>query len=74
MDLIRLAILRRIYTQSYADYIVEVFEELANVKDKLSDFKMLKQSNQMAFQLSIITSLGHENDHKTIHHRESVQK
>lgn len=47
MDLVRLAIPRRTYTQSHADYIVEVFEELANIKDSISGFKIIKQANQM---------------------------
>lgn len=47
MDLVRLAIPRRTYTQSHADYIVEVFEELAAIKDSLTGFKIVKQALQM---------------------------
>lgn len=36
MDLVRLAIRRRTYTQSHADYLVEVFAELVAVKDGLA--------------------------------------
>ncbi len=43
MDLVRLAFPRRTYTQSHADYIVETFEELARVKDKLCGFRIIKQ-------------------------------
>jgi len=40
MDLVRLAIPRRTYTQSHADYIVEAFEELADQKDDLKGFQI----------------------------------
>lgn len=40
MDLVRLAIPRRTYTQSHADYIVEAFEELAAHKDVLRGFNI----------------------------------
>ncbi len=42
MDLVRLAIPRRTYTQSHADYIVECFKELAEEKSKLWGFKVIK--------------------------------
>ena len=31
MDLVRLAMPRRTYTQSHADYIIEIFEDLAKI-------------------------------------------
>ena len=43
MDLVRLAMPRRTYTQSHADYIIECFGELAEQKDKLCGFKITKE-------------------------------
>ncbi|MDG1736902.1 MAG: tryptophanase [Paracoccaceae bacterium] len=38
MDLVRLAIPRRTYTQSHADYIIEAFEELCEVRTSLKGY------------------------------------
>ena len=43
MDLVRLAFPRRTYTQSHADYVVEVFEELAAKKDSLKGMRIVSQ-------------------------------
>ena len=43
MDLVRLAFPRRTYTQSHADYVIEVFEELAAQKDSLKGMKIVWQ-------------------------------
>ena len=43
MDLVRLAFPRRTYTQSHADYVIEVFEELAAQKDSLKGMRIVKQ-------------------------------
>ena len=43
MDLVRLAMPRRVYTQSHADYIVEVFEELLAVRDGLRGLRIAYQ-------------------------------
>ncbi len=40
MDLVRLAMPRRVYTQSHADYIVETFAELAPRKDILAGLRI----------------------------------
>ncbi|KCZ54712.1 L-cysteine desulfhydrase [Hyphomonas beringensis] len=47
MDLVRLAMPRRVYTQSHADYIVEVFEELAARKDDIRGLKIVKEPPMM---------------------------
>ena len=47
MDLVRLAIPRRTYTQSHADYVIEVFEELAGIKDTLKGFRITRQPRLM---------------------------
>jgi tryptophanase len=47
MDLVRLAMPRRVYTQSHADYIIEVFEEIAKMKDDLCGFKITEEPPMM---------------------------
>lgn len=47
MDLVRLAFPRRVYTQSHADYIVEVFEEIAARKDSLRGMRITWQPAAM---------------------------
>ncbi|MBL7978577.1 MAG: tryptophanase [Bacteroidetes Order II. Incertae sedis bacterium] len=40
MELVRLAIPRRVYTQSHMDYVIEVFEEISRHKDQLPGMKI----------------------------------
>ncbi len=47
MDLVRLAMPRRVYTQSHADYIVEVFEEIIAIKDQLQGFEIVDEPPMM---------------------------
>ena len=47
MDLVRLAIPRRVYTQSHADYVIEVFEDLVADKDKLRGYRIHWQPSAM---------------------------
>ena len=47
MELVRLAIPRRTYTQSHADYIVEVFEELAGMAKDLKGYKITREPKLM---------------------------
>ncbi len=47
MDLVRLAFPRRTYTQSHADYLVEVFAELAAMKDSLSGYRITWEQKLM---------------------------
>jgi tryptophanase len=41
---VRLAIPRRVYTQSHVDYIVEVVEEVFRRRERLKPFRILEQA------------------------------
>jgi len=41
MDLVRLAMPRRVYTQSHADYVIETFSEIAAVKERLVGYRIV---------------------------------
>ena len=43
MDLVRLAMPRRVYTQSHVDYIVEVFEHLVEKKSDLRGYRIVEE-------------------------------
>ena len=43
MELVRLAMPRRVYTQSHVEYILEVFQELINEKDQAKGVKITKE-------------------------------
>lgn len=47
MDLVRLAIPRRTYTQSHADYIIEAFEELSQIRDSLTGYRITWEPKQL---------------------------
>ena len=47
MDLVRLAMPRRVYTQSHADYLVEVFEEVVRRRDSLRGLRIVSQPPQL---------------------------
>ena len=43
MELVRLAIPRRVYTQSHIDYVIEVFQEIKKHKRKAKGIKIVKE-------------------------------
>jgi tryptophanase len=47
MDLVRLAMPRRVYTQSHADYVVEVFEEVVRRRQELRGLRIVSQPPQL---------------------------
>ncbi len=44
MELVRLAVPRRTYTQSHIDYVAEVIGEVARRKDRLRGYRMVEQA------------------------------
>jgi tryptophanase len=47
MDLVRLAMPRRVYTQSHADYVVETFAEILADRDALRGYRIVQQPRAM---------------------------
>ena len=47
MDLVRMAMPRRVYTQSHADYVLEIFEEIVAERDKLPGYRIVWQPEQL---------------------------
>jgi tryptophanase len=47
MELVRLAIPRRVYTQSHIDYVVECFERLYDRRDTLCGYEITEEPPQL---------------------------
>ncbi|MEO0607395.1 MAG: tryptophanase [Pseudomonadota bacterium] len=47
MELVRLALPRRTYTQSHADYVIEAFAEIHAVREKLCGFSIIREPQRM---------------------------
>jgi tryptophanase len=47
MDLVRLALPRRVYTQSHADYVTEIFEEIVRRAPELTGYEIVSQPPAM---------------------------
>jgi tryptophanase len=58
MDLVRLAFPRRVYTQSHADYLIEVFEDLVANKDNLRGYRITWQPPAMRHFTAKFCPLG----------------
>ena len=58
MDLVRLAMPRRVYTQSHADYIVEVFEEIVRRRDALRGYRIAWQPERLRHFTARFAPLG----------------
>jgi len=43
MELVRLAIPRRVYTQSHIEYVIETFDEILKEKDQVKGYKITKE-------------------------------
>ena len=44
MDLVRLCLPRRVYTQSHIDWVIEAFGELVSRKDRLPGYEIVSQA------------------------------
>lgn len=44
MELVRLAIPRRVYTQSHIEYVIETFEEILKTKEGVRGYKIIEES------------------------------
>ena len=58
MDLVRLAMPRRVYTQSHADYVIETFAEIAAEKERLSGFKIIWEPTALRHFTARFAPLG----------------
>ena len=58
MELVRLAIPRRVYTQSHIDYLIEVFEDLVASKDSLRGYRIVWQPSAMRHFTARFSPLG----------------
>ena len=58
MDLVRLAMPRRVYTQSHADYLVEVFEEVVRKRATLRGLRIVSQPPQLRHFTARFEPLG----------------
>ncbi len=47
MELLRLAVPRRVYTQSHVDFIIEVFGEIAKRRDRIRPLRLLEHSETL---------------------------
>ena len=47
MELVRLAMPRRVYTQSHADYVIEVFDDVRRVRETLKGFRIAREPKRL---------------------------
>ena len=59
MDLVRLAMPRRVYTQSHADYVVETFAEIAAQREQLGGYRIVQQPRAMRHFTAQFAPLSH---------------
>ncbi len=58
MELVRLALPRRVYTQSHIDFVVEVFEDIARRLNSIRGMKLLEASEHLSHFTAKLAPLG----------------
>jgi len=58
MDLVRLAIPRRTYTQSHIDYVIEVARDVASRASSLRGYRIVRQPAQLRHFTAAFSPLG----------------
>ena len=58
MDLVRLAMPRRVYTQSHADYVVETFAEISGVRKSLPGYRIVWEPSALRHFTARFKPLG----------------
>ena len=69
MELVRLAIPRRVYTQSHVDYVIEVFEDIYHDREALRGIEIVQEPDQLRHFTAHFRPLAPETvHHETDHH------
>jgi tryptophanase len=58
LDLVRLAIPRRTYTQSHIDYVIEVCEYVASRADELTGYRIVDEPGTLRHFTAVFEPLG----------------
>jgi tryptophanase len=58
MELVRLAVPRRVYTQSHIDYVIEVAGEVARRRDAMRGFRIVEEQPHLRHFTVRLAPLG----------------
>jgi len=58
MELVRMAIPRRVYTQSHIDYVIEIILEVFNNRNKLKGYKIIYEASMLRHFTARFESIG----------------
>jgi tryptophanase len=70
MELVRLAIPRRVYTQSHVDYVIECFEKVYDRREELCGYEITEEPPQLRHFTAHFRPL----DPSAVHHETSVRE